>query len=154
MIDCLIRDQVFQSTLPRGERLCVDCLRQVAGIISIHAPARGATIAFADYRGLKSISIHAPARGATQAWRCAPWIYPHFNPRSREGGDTRGQDYNTCQIIFQSTLPRVERLFVNAVVDRALKISIHAPARGATDLQYTHWCEKEFQSTLPRGERP
>ena len=36
-----------------------------AEIISIHAPARGATAAMVDYALLNSISIHAPARGAT-----------------------------------------------------------------------------------------
>ena len=38
-------------------------------IISIHAPARGATRAYVDDVKLTHISIHAPARGATF---CAP----------------------------------------------------------------------------------
>ena len=33
------------------------------------------------------------------------------------------------------------------------KISIHAPARGATEVQLFSNAVKEFQSTLPRGER-
>ena len=37
-------------------------------IISIHAPARGATRAYVDDVKLTHISIHAPARGATRAY--------------------------------------------------------------------------------------
>ena len=56
-------------------------------IISIHAPARGATTYLRHTLRIHTISIHAPARGATclvlprlpESW--------HFNPRSREGSD-------------------------------------------------------------------
>ena len=57
--------------------------------VSIHAPARGATVARAAVAGVESVSIHAPARGATM------WM--------EEGG-------------------------------RVVQVSIHAPARGATPL--------------------
>ena len=36
---------------------------------------------------------------------------------------------------FQSTLPRGERLFLVLVCSAQLQVSIHAPTRGATDLQ-------------------
>ena len=78
---------IFQSTLPQGERRCV-CVRcggqkdfnprsrkgsdsktfNVYSFfgISIHAPARGATIGKAFLQKMSAkISIHAPARGAT-----------------------------------------------------------------------------------------
>ena len=99
--------------------------------ISIHAPARGATISVHDPTavcGFQStlprgerltfvsflyfmvhISIHAPARGATIF--CLPLI-------------------------------------------PSMPISIHAPARGATRLNNILIAYMEFQSTLPRGERP
>ena len=99
----------FQSTLPRGERLYNCCRIRPIIIISIHAPARGATmyaVVFIirgvfqstlprgerHYKGILSkcekwISIHAPARGAT---------------------------------------------FFPMLVIRVHLISIHAPARGAT----------------------
>ena len=77
--------------------------------ISIHAPARGATL-FRNVMQLETqISIHAPARGATVK--------------------------ELCEIVwgeFQSTLPRGERrVFLCHVTDNR-SISIHAPARGAT----------------------
>ena len=77
----------FQSTLPRGERLTNAVYRDMIIAISIHAPAWGATGAVTRMATAGYISIHAPAWGATT--------------------------YNGLQIkpmIFQSTLPRGERL--------------------------------------------
>ena len=51
----------FQSTRPHGARRLVPRLRPKPKMVSIHAPARGATgAAWPD-----AVSIHAPARGAT-----------------------------------------------------------------------------------------
>ena len=58
-------------------------------LISIHAPAKGAT-SIADYLGVSvGISIHAPAKGATPRRRYAFFILAYFNPRSREGSDNK-----------------------------------------------------------------
>ena len=102
-------------------------------IISIHAPAKGATHGRYACHLRQIISIHAPAKGATHQasdkynpgifqstlprrerrpangrFRCAP---PHFNPRSREGSDSTLCGGNLFLIC----------------------ISIHAPAKGATE---------------------
>ena len=98
--------------------------------ISIHAPAKGATRLRHTLRGSKRISIHAPAKGATSVSAIL----------------TRGS-------AFQSTLPRRERRaepvrrafaahfnprsregsdFLQRFVSGAPAISIHAPAKGAT----------------------
>ena len=55
----------FQSTLPHGERRIAAVLSSPPLIISIHAPARGATLHFGRCPSVHTISIHAPARGAT-----------------------------------------------------------------------------------------
>ena len=76
------------------------------------------------------ISIHAPAKGATILQSLFLLGVIDFNPRSREGSDTK----------------RKERRY-------AKTISIHAPAKGATwyvQRTETIWT---FQSTLPRRER-
>ena len=120
----------FQSTLPRGERLLHLHIQNGNCTISIHAPARGATFKSETPYTQGVISIHAPARGATHSiffkisWKfqstlprgerrnttqapvCIIW---DFNPRSREGSD-----------------------IVNIGSYKFAKISIHAPARGAT----------------------
>ena len=55
----------FQSTLPRGERLAQYVIYYNHRNISIHAPARGATLSGSEHQHISHISIHAPARGAT-----------------------------------------------------------------------------------------
>ena len=78
-------------------------------MISIHAPAKGATRLPCNSLWLISISIHAPAKGATP---CCCLLLPVLR--------------------FQSTLPRRERQERDCA-DRLLSaISIHAPAKGAT----------------------
>ena len=106
--------------------------RQADEEVSIHAPARGATIdslakqqAAAEFQSTRprgarrlpvdlldsfaSVSIHAPARGATRVLA--------------EGGVRRA-------------------------------VSIHAPARGATLNTFQRKTLAPFQSTRPRGARP
>ena len=124
-------DPRFQSTLLRRERR--ELVRPHPGQdrISIHAPAKGATSNDRTIAARYLISIHAPAKGATIEIMCSRsmmpifqstpprrerlsrlvrrWVTPHFNPRSREGSD--------CAAL-------VARL--------AARISIHAPAKGAT----------------------
>ena len=56
-------------------------------MISIHAPARGAT-AHPEVRHKQfKISIHAPARGATSIDIYDKLDVVNFNPRSRKGSD-------------------------------------------------------------------
>ena len=146
-----------------------------------------------------AISIHAPAWGATGARLSAAALKKYFNPRSRVGSDhddiytkvgefdfnprsrvgsdsVQWQDGNGG-LIFQSTLPRGERPWNVSKVGDAFKISIHAPAWGATATRVfrpgltalyfnprsrvgsdsfgaaSAAISATFQSTLPRGER-
>ena len=78
--------------------------------ISIHAPARGATVAVSLAYRVHLISIHAPARGATDNGYQQGRRYSDFNPRSREGSDILGYLCKAYFETFQSTLPRGERL--------------------------------------------
>ena len=143
------------------------------------------------------ISIHAPAKGATRPVIFLPVIKLHFNPRSREGSDRTYPPRSPAVAGFQSTLPRRERphpthtsrnpLHFNprsregsdgkaVQPDSKFSISIHAPAKGATPVRRgrlfrptisIHAPAKGatslfpgdqpqppgFQSTLPRRER-
>ena len=56
-------------------------------VISIHAPAKGATIQELLDDDLITISIHAPAKGATLNLFQQESDEFNFNPRSREGSD-------------------------------------------------------------------
>ena len=124
--------KAFQSTLPRGERLIFNDARRMAERVSIHAPAWGATM-------VRTRSV-------------SKWT--RFNPRSRVGSDERVAIIHVFACLFQSTLPRGERppalralqllrLFQstlprgerqnkNAKQKPTPKVSIHAPAWGAT----------------------
>ena len=59
-------------------------------LVSIHAPARGAT-RIADRHGNagEGVSIHAPARGATAPLTVSVRVAHRFNPRARAGRDRR-----------------------------------------------------------------
>ena len=121
----------FQSTLPRRERPCAAtvptstpfnfnprsregsdtryCMLVDNTVISIHAPAKGATMIGGESDSGTGISIHAPAKGATcgpRKWSAMRW---YFNPRSREGSDTILKQAAVRPPRFQSTLPRRER---------------------------------------------
>ena len=122
--------------------------------ISIHAPAKGATLVKAETDRDTWISIHAPAKGATGGRGAAGGLVSDFNPRSREGSDKHwcaaymqeadfnprsreGSDGGTVAVssvgcIFQSTLPRRERRLLGTGITSLTEISIHAPAKGAT----------------------
>ena len=143
------------------------------------------------------ISIHAPTRGATSLKATEYKLSIDFNPRSHERSDnyipdefksyiisihapTRGATNPlsvlcSLAIIFQSTLPREERLCVISTtaylcdfnprshersdihgfkcVYHKIIISIHAPTRGATRYIFIGGIKSIFQSTLPREER-
>ena len=75
-----------------------------------------------------------------------------FNPRSRVGSDFK-RSYINLILLFQSTLPRGERLIGTSSLFADSQVSIHAPAWGATIPPSFIGCASLFQSTLPRGER-
>ena len=131
---CSVSVSLFQSTLPRGERRadCNDWCLSFA--ISIHAPARGATINLDESGPVHGISIHAPARGAT----VSPSYHLHSSQTFQSTlprGERRRND-SSCLFTegFQSTLPRGERPRTTSPIPLMILISIHAPARGATYL--------------------
>ena len=79
---------MFQSTFPRRERLF--------SIIQL------------IYKGY--VSIHVPAKGTTHSGNDILYQHHGFNPRSREGNDTKGVSPTGALWMFQSTFPRRERL--------------------------------------------
>ena len=100
----------FQSTHPRRVRPTSVELKVITKLISIHAPAKGATFLF--LRQLPETS--------------------YFNPRTREGCDLMCYKVMKLCLLFQSTHPRRVRHFYHVQLSLHLIISIHAPAKGAT----------------------
>ena len=142
----------FQSTRPRGARPCgrtslardsdfnprarvgrdtTSRCCEPTGEISIHAPAWGATAGSLRY-SLRVIFQSTRPRGARQRGVLPAPPLPHFNPRARVGRDPMS-DFSSCrEATFQSTRPRGARLRYMGVRKILVKISIHAPAWGAT----------------------
>ena len=124
--------EIFQSTLPRGERQ-----HRLGGACSCH-------------------NFNPRSREGSDFNVYIKIIYHfYFNPRSREGSDRSSQPIAVVYFPFQSTLPRGERLHHISIqylahnfnprsregsdlcIHRSYgltEISIHAPARGATGL--------------------
>ena len=144
--------------------------------ISIHAPAKGATALLSAITSNYRFQSTLPRR-ERRIWKsCIRSWSRDFNPRSREGSDGNSGTTYFCCNLFQSTLPRRERpitfsafldgeyfnprsregsdYLVGLLYNPLILISIHAPAKGATDTrQYKFVRFKKFQSTLPRRER-
>ena len=97
--------------------------------VSIHAPARGATLT-KDETGALPVFQSTRPRGARHAAGNGRPLRRCFNPRAREGRD------------LSSSRGRAES-----------GVSIHAPARGATPTVETLVMLQKFQSTRPRGAR-
>ena len=102
--------KMFQSTHPRGVRHQDLETEKTLSLVSIHAPAWGATSIRSRGLPLIWVSIHAPAWGATCAVSPAP----------------------ARRCMFQSTHPRGVRHHAPDVGQSGPFVSIHAPAWGAT----------------------
>ena len=104
------RPKKFQSTRPRGARLANGDDDIYALLVSIHAPARGATRPHPRrLRACRWFQSTRP-RGARLAEHAHKRDETSFNPRAREGRDLS----LVCSSLSQN-------------------VSIHAPARGATN---------------------
>ncbi len=142
---------MFQSTLPRGERLCF--VELTSDEESFNPRSRvgsdGGALVPLTYQ---HVSIHAPAWGATYRNQ------NHHTKQKFQSTLPRGERHRRSIFPegvykFQSTLPRGERLFKPDVGTIVAHVSIHAPAWGATHTIGRNKNELKFQSTLPRGER-
>ena len=124
----------------------------------------------------KVISIHAPAKGATSFCASALCCHCHFNPRSREGSDNiRNRNivfviisihapakgatvfpFSSTPLlnIFQSTLPRRERPATIKLVTAIFPFQSTLPRRERPRAFSVFPGSCIFQSTLPRRERP
>ena len=100
------------------------------------------------------VSIHAPAWGATVsgiADRTAAVLFQSTRPR---GARRSHADIRRAARAFQSTRPRGARPSLTLGGNRPIRVSIHAPAWGATrEAWYAGVKRAKFQSTRPRGAR-
>ena len=145
---------VFQFTPLREGRRPLSVAGDDATLISIHAPARGATREYYGFEKEQEISIHAPARGATPG--SISLIGDggfQFTPL-REGRPTFFAKLR-LYYLFQFTPLREGRRRSTSFLVSPKDISIHAPARGATQYSFAGLKDVyEFQFTpLREGRR-
>ena len=144
---------VFQSTLPRRERPASSAF--VPLLANFNPRSReGSDISMFLYCAIAGISIHAPAKGATPFSFAQSFNSSYFNPRSREGSDGGAQGFYLapqnfnprsregsdflqcanclCNVDFNPRSREGSDLYGQGKT-MALTISIHAPAKGATE---------------------
>ena len=186
----------FQFALPRGERPLSATPVVCSTAFQFALPRGERRDAIVGWTTDRMVSIRAPARGATPATGMARHPRPRFNSRSREGSDAaeaavraaekvsirapaRGATFRTGAVTpsttrFQFALPRGERPMTCASCPSTasfnsrsregsdgikytslfhILVSIRAPARGATDAAGGLLDADWFQFALPRGER-
>ena len=102
-VNCNAR--AFQFTHPRGVRLPQEERLQHLLPVSIHAPARGATLERAAEVHRQCVSIHAPARGATERLRLLLHkVIVSIHAPAR--GATQSHSLYLAPLVFQFTHPR------------------------------------------------
>ena len=165
---------MFQFTLPRGERPVRRTGRPPRR--SFNSRSRGGSDRSMLGKSAEGIgvSIHAPAGGATRGdWRklhmglfqfTLPrgerpvdstffWYDESFNSRSRGGSDASAGKMPPDKRSFNSrSRGGSDRRCPRGSCPS--RVSIHAPAGGATRVGCVGASGRGFQFTLPRGERP
>ena len=129
---------MFQSTRPRGARLGIgDDLAHVQKV-SIHAPAWGATPNMC--RPMQVVACFNPRARVGRDWYnyYIVTVLGGFNPRARVGRDSDSGNgsnathcFNPRARVGRDRQPRRDRVL-------AERVSIHAPAWGATSLDPRH----------------
>ncbi len=144
-------------------------------LVSIHAPAWGATEGVVFDGHYQTVSIHAPAWGATHTFTDKSREGLSFNPRARVGRDIfvaahyhggfvsihapawgATRQYCLINIFLPVSIhaPAWGATHFFYCLARNLSVSIHAPAWGATSGQLPQLADFFlFQSTRPRGAR-
>ncbi len=127
----MTRPKWFQSTPPHGGRLLLEAFHGVFEQVSIHAPAWGATQRHWTMRHRQCFNPR-PRMGGDRRFPVSGRTLKCFNPRPRMGGDPRSALPQCPQCKFQSTPPHGGRHANCAIRSGWQKVSIHAPAWGAT----------------------
>ncbi|SDZ33316.1 hypothetical protein SAMN05421547_11866 [Delftia lacustris] len=165
----------FQSTRPHGARLQAAAAVFRPDGVSIHAPARGATVVGFLPPGVEVVSIHAPARGATRQFRidngltlfqstrphgarrsggASPMHLRSFNPRARTGRDAVTCTCAWSVWMFQSTRPHGARRSGGASPMHLRSFNPRARTGRDAVTCTCAWSVWMFQSTRPHGARP
>ena len=144
---------LFQSTRPHGARQARRTRGRSSRPVSIHAPARGAT--YEDPSKFLEAVMFQSTRPHGARLRCGiPAVNASacFNPRARTGRDDGERSTpSTTPVSIHAPARGATDALGGELID--LAVSIHAPARGATTASGSAWSPLLFQSTRPHGAR-
>ena len=99
------------------------------------------------------VSIHAPARGATTETQTPDQRRKTFRSTPPRGGRLGAYQMHTEALTFRSTPPRGGRPVPRRAVEGPRRVSIHAPARGATYHPDLPRPSSDVSIHAPRGGR-
>ncbi len=166
---------LFQSTHPRGVRLDEYMMPKLIEngfnprtrggcdpppfleryriiIVSIHAPAGGATWLLSPNAQLNIQFQSTHPRGVRLSSRDIHAVDRRgFNPRTRGGCDVACNGIILDRMLFQSTHPRGVRRRFSCPSPPPFLVSIHAPAGGATCLPMVCLCNCQVSIHAPAG---
>ena len=100
IFDRVPRGGLFRSTPPRGGRQRRLVASYALRSVSIHAPARGATMAAMDLRKRLRFRSTPPRGGRLAAFKLSHNFLGSFDPRPREGGDGDHGALHCCPASF------------------------------------------------------
>ena len=122
---------MFQSTPPQGGRRHDAAEGLQALRVSIHAPAGGATKKAREYADIPQEFQSTPPQGGRLSCISNCREISSFNPRPRRGGDSRAAERSQARRVSIHA-PAGGATFTKRRGPTVLRVSIHAPAGGAT----------------------
>ena len=143
---------MFQSTHPHGVRPDTPHIVRACPSVSIHAPARGATLSVIADTLPGEVSIHAPARGATKQQKMLD-AQKAVSIHAPARGATKLAPQTSDEDKFQSTHPHgVRHSHIRLIYLLLLFQSTH-PHGVRLGEQFGSSISELFQSTHPHGVR-
>ncbi len=138
-----------------AERSALMPLPTMLMALSIHAPAKGATAEMRQTR-LSLLGFDPRPREGGDGLACLTrHLIIGFDPRPREGGDLAWFKSNLYLIVSIHAPAKGATNVAEVVHAFDLTVSIHAPAKGATSRIYEKmFNDSLFRSTPPRRGRP
>ncbi len=144
---------LFRSTPPRGERPRPHHLCRVRPNMFRSTPPRGERHYMTYYETANTEFRSTPPRGERREAMQALTEERLFRSTPPRGERPPSPSSNSFSSLFRSTPPRGERPFGVRGGYAGRRVSIHAPARGATTRDIPRFGPGLFRSTPPRGER-
>ena len=143
----------FQSTLPREERQSTALLPSTSMSFQSTLPREERLSNNPYIDKISNFNPRSHERSDIKIFVILLLQVSDFNPRSHERSDIASRLSLSDARNFNPRSHERSDEYAHSKTFGDVIISIHAPTRGATDIEYSNGIIVEFQSTLPREER-